>query len=98
MESGSEQLNKDNQGDMHMVNDQITDQVEEPDPESLKNSVVCLIRHATTQWNVEFQQMGKTHGFEGEEYRKLKIRNDLIDPPINDMGLAQCQNGSKYIK
>ena len=73
-----------------MVSDAITADVEQPDPHDLQDSVLCLIRHGTTQWNVEFQQMGLTDGFESEEYRKLKVRKDLIDPPINDMGLAQC--------
>jgi hypothetical protein len=31
---------------------------------------------------MEFAKVGNAHGFEGEEYRALKIRKDLIDPPL----------------
>lgn len=32
-----------------------------------------------------------------EELRKLKVRKDLIDPPLNSIGISQATNGQKYI-
>ena len=82
-----EQTN-DNKGDMHMVHVKLDDQVEKPDPEELAKSQVCLIRHGTTKFNVEFQQLALKYGLDGEEWKQLKIRKDLIDPPINELGIA----------
>ena len=41
--------------------------------------------------------MAQKYGLEGEEYKQMKIRKDLIDPPINDLGISQCENGMKHI-
>jgi len=53
-----------------------------PNPEVLERYQFILIRHAVTDFNMEFAKVGNAHGFEGEEYRALKIRKDLIDPPL----------------
>ena len=45
---------KNNNGDIHMITTKLDDQVDRPNPESLANSVLCLIRHGTTEFNVEF--------------------------------------------
>jgi len=89
--------NKDNKADAHMITTVLDDQVDKPSAEDLENSVLCLIRHGTTKFNVEFQQMAQKYGLEGEEFKQMKIRKDLIDPPINDLGIAQCENGMKHI-
>ena len=68
-----------------------------PNADDLKEARVLLIRHATTHFNVEHQAIVKEHGTEGEEWRKFRVRRDLVDPPINETGLAQCASGSKYI-
>ena len=47
-------MNKDNQADAHMINTVMDDQVDKPYQEDLENSILCLIRHGTTQFNVEF--------------------------------------------
>ena len=80
-----------------MVHTKLDDQVEKPDSEELAKSQVCLIRHGTTKFNVEFQELAIKYGLDGEEWKQLKIRKDLIDPPINELGIAQCENGSKHI-
>ena len=62
--------------------------IDAPDPVALEESQVLLIRHATTHFNVVHQQVVKDFGLESEEFRKLKVNRDLVDPPINDLGLA----------
>lgn len=37
-----------------MVHVVLDDKVDKPDPTALANSTVCLIRHATTPFNIEF--------------------------------------------
>jgi hypothetical protein len=37
------------------------------------------------------------YGLESEEYRLFKVRKDLIDPPINLLGISQCENSNEYI-
>ena len=46
-----------------------------------------MIRHATTDFNVAFQNVVTAYGFESEEYRKLKADLNLVDPPINELGM-----------
>lgn len=71
--------------------------IPKPDPAKIANSTLCLIRHGTTEFNVVCQQIVNTHGLESNEFKELKIRKDLIDPPLNDIGLIQCKAGSEYI-
>ncbi len=40
---------------------------------------------------MEFARVGNAHGFNGEEYRQLKIRKDLIDPSLRPEGIGQCE-------
>ena len=54
-----------------------------PDNESLEKSKVLLIRHATTEFNVEHQKVLKDFGENGEEFRVFRARRDLVDPPLN---------------
>ncbi len=51
-----------------------------PDPEVLKNCNFILIRHAVTEFNMEFARIVEEHGVDGEHYKELKVRKDLIDP------------------
>jgi len=51
-----------------------------PDPEALAKCQIVLIRHAVTEFNMEFSRIVQAHGVESDEYRQLKIRKDLIDP------------------
>ena len=44
----------DNLLDNHMINTVLTEEVDRPDQEALNISQVCLIRHGTTDFNVEF--------------------------------------------
>jgi hypothetical protein len=37
---------------------------------------------------MEFAKVGSAHGFEGDEYRQLKIRKDLIDPSLRPEGVG----------
>ena len=37
------------------------------------------------------------YGFDSEEYKLLKKEPKFIDPPINHLGIKQCENGSKWI-
>jgi hypothetical protein len=62
-----------------------------PDPEGLAKCKFVLIRHAVTEFNMEFAKIGGAHGFESEEYRALKIRKDLIDPSLRPEGVGQCE-------
>ena len=71
--------------------------IPKPDAELIKRSTLCLIRHGTTEFNVICQQIVNEHGLESEEFRALKKRKDLIDPPLNEIGLMQCQIGLQYI-
>ena len=62
-----------------------------PHPEALASCKFILIRHAVTEFNMEFARVGNAHGFNGEEYRQLKIRKDLIDPGLRPEGIGQCE-------
>jgi fructose-1,6-bisphosphatase len=75
----------------------ITADVDAPDPALLEQATVLLIRHATTQFNVVHQQVAKDHGTDSEEFRKLKANRDFVDPPINDLGLAQCNSAGIHL-
>lgn len=56
-----------------------------------------LIRHATTHFNIEHQKIIHDFGEKGEEFRAFKARRDLVDPPLNEIGLAQCKNARIHI-
>lgn len=62
-----------------------------PEPEVLAKCKFVLVRHAVTEFNMEFARVGSAHGFDGEEYRELKIRKDLIDPQLRPEGVGQCE-------
>jgi hypothetical protein len=40
-----------------------------PDPEEMSKCRFLLVRHAVTEFNLEFARVGKSHGLDGEEYR-----------------------------
>ena len=58
---------------------------------------MLLIRHAATHFNVEHQKVVKEFGVESEEFRAFKARRDLVDPPLSELGLAQCASGREHI-
>lgn len=62
-----------------------------PDPEKLQKCRFILVRHAVTEFNMEFARVVSAHGMAGEEYRTLKVRKDLIDPPLRPEGIGQCE-------
>ena len=62
-----------------------------PDPIALAKYQFILVRHAVTEFNMEFARVGNAHGFDSEEYRQLKIRKDLIDPGLRPEGVGQCE-------
>ena len=43
------------------------------------------------------QQVAKDHGTDSEEFRKLKANRNFVDPPINDLGMAQCNSAGKHL-
>ena len=92
-----EKINADDKGDEAAQNFVLDKSIPQPDATKMANSVLCLIRHGTTEFNVVCQRVLKTYGADSEEFRKLKIDKELIDPPLNDIGLAQCQLGTKYV-
>ena len=49
-----------------------------------------------TEFNLEFARIGSLYGLDGEEYRMLKIRNDLIDPPLRPEGVLQCEQAQAH--
>jgi hypothetical protein len=67
-----------------------------PDPEVLAKCQFVLIRHAVTEFNMEFAKIGGAHGFESQEYRALKIRKDLIDPCLKLEGVGQCEAAQEH--
>ena len=67
-----------------------------PDLEKLKHHKFVLVRHAVTEFNMEFSRIGLAHGFDGEEYRQLKVRKDLIDPPLRPEGVGQCEAAAEH--
>ena len=58
-----------------------------PDAEELAKCDFILVRHAVTEFNMEFARVVSSHGFDGDEYRQLKIRIDLIDPELRPEGI-----------
>jgi hypothetical protein len=62
-----------------------------PIPEVLERCPFILVRHAVTEFNMEFSRIGSAHGFDGPEYRELKVRKDLIDPQLRPEGILQCE-------
>ena len=67
-----------------------------PDAETLAQCQFVLIRHAVTEFNMEFARICNEHGFFGEEYRALKVRKDLIDPSIRPEGIIQCETAQDH--
>jgi hypothetical protein len=51
-----------------------------PEAEVLSRCSFILVRHAVTEFNMEFARVATNHGLLGEEYKELKVRKDLIDP------------------
>ena len=45
-----------------------------------------------TEFNLEFARIVGLYGLESQEYRYLKIRKDLIDPPLLPEGVKQCES------
>mmetsp|Transcript_16581 Transcript_16581/g.28226 ORF Transcript_16581/g.28226 Transcript_16581/m.28226 type:complete len:109 (-) Transcript_16581:619-945(-) len=68
-----------------------------PNPELLEKARVLLIRHAATQFNIELQPIINKFGTESQEFREFRVRRDLIDPPLDDIGLAQCASGREHV-
>jgi hypothetical protein len=58
-----------------------------PDPDTLNNCQFILLRHAVTEFNIEFARVVTAYGIESDEYRQLKIRKDLIDPNLRPEGV-----------
>jgi hypothetical protein len=58
-----------------------------PSEEDLAKSPFLLIRHAVTQFNLEFAKVVGEHGFYSEDFRKFKMIKDFIDIPILDKGI-----------
>ena len=52
-----------------MVNVILDDKVDRPDPKQMEDSILCLIRHGTTDFNVRFQEVAKEFGLESEEWK-----------------------------
>lgn len=71
--------------------------IDAPNAADLEEARVLLIRHATTDFNVAHQQVVKDHGLEGDEWRHFRVKREFVDPPINDMGRAQCASGSEHV-
>lgn len=67
-----------------------------PDPDLMKRNRFLLVRHAVTEFNMEFARVGSAYGFDGEEYRELKIRKDLIDPGLRPEGVGQCEAAQEH--
>ena len=46
--------NKEDKADLGIANIEFTDEVDQPNLKDLENSILCLIRHGTTEFNIEF--------------------------------------------
>ena len=75
-----------------------TFQAPPPIPEELAKCQFVLIRHAVTEFNMEFSRIVSAHGIESDEYRQLKIRKDLIDPQLRPEGVGQCEAAQSHAK
>ncbi|TNV79979.1 hypothetical protein FGO68_gene2978 [Halteria grandinella] len=67
-----------------------------PDPITLAKCQIVLIRHAVTEFNMEFARVVQAHGIQSDEYRQLKIRKDLIDPQLRPEGVGQCEAAQSH--
>lgn len=69
-----------------------------PAPEAavLEKCRFILVRHAVTEFNMEFARVVTAHGINSEEYRELKIRKDLIDPQLRVEGVGQCEAAQSH--
>lgn len=63
-----------------------------PDPEKLKTHQFLLLRHAVTEFNMEFARIVGLHGLDSDEYRHFKVKKELIDPPLLPEGVKQCES------
>lgn len=62
------------------------------DLEILNNgSQVILLRHANSQYNFEYDKLTE-RDFTDEDYKSLRIRKDLRDAPLSELGIQQCMN------
>ena len=51
-------------------------------------SRVILLRHGNSEYNFEFEELEKLNPTE-EDYRQIRIKKDLRDPPLSQLGLKQ---------
>lgn len=51
-------------------------------------SQVLLLRHANSKYNYEFNKMAE-NTFTDEDYKKLRIKKELRDSPLSDLGIQQ---------
>ncbi|CAI2373423.1 unnamed protein product [Moneuplotes crassus] len=59
--------------------------------EALKQgSQVILLRHANSEYNFEYGKMS-LRNYSIEDERILRVRKDLRDAPLSDLGLQQCK-------
>lgn len=73
-----------------MDRDKIT--IDSNELEILNNgSPVILLRHANSQYNFEYSQLAEKE-FTDEDYKSLRIKKDLRDAPLSELGIQQCMN------
>ena len=63
-----------------------------PDKSLLETCDFVLIRHAVTDFNIEWARVVGTYGYNSQEYRELKVDPTFIDMPIKSPeGILQCE-------
>jgi broad specificity phosphatase PhoE len=80
------------------VNIDVTYNPPAPDKDLVDRNRFILIRHGVTNFNVVFGDVVAKHGFNSEEFRRLKVDPDFIDIELKAEGVTQCENASLHAK
>ncbi|CAI2376181.1 unnamed protein product [Moneuplotes crassus] len=54
-----------------------------------EGSQVLLLRHANSKYNFAYETM-TSKGYTEEDEKKLRVKKDLRDSPLSDLGIQQC--------
>ena len=62
-----------------------------PSEDLMKGHQFLLVRHAVTEFNLEYARIAGTYGSQSKQYKKFIVDHKYIDIEIRPEGVIQCE-------